>query len=199
MLLGAYDPINSLFTVIKERLKTPIFKENWFEKKVWKKVFKWSKSGTIVNDRADFSLTVFNFCQIPDLVISKYINFDKKLPKTPILWNFWLKNDFYSNTVHVTVFHGMLLQKRKQFLDIFSFQYGAISIKKKENIQCYLWQKSKQNSPKTFHLQWNLAFLKKVTPRDLTEIEYGESDIWFPVKKIFCSARNPCFRYPIRH
>ena len=45
---------------------------------------------------------------------------------------FLTENDFYSNTVHVTVFHGMLLQKRKQFLDIFSFQYGAISIKKKK-------------------------------------------------------------------
>ena len=66
------------------------------------------------------------------VVISKYINSDKKLPKTPILWNFWPKNAYYSNTVHVTLFHGMLLQKRKQFLDIFSFQYGAISITKKK-------------------------------------------------------------------
>ena len=36
------------------------------------------------------------------------------------------------SVVHLTLFHGMLLQKRKQFLDFFSFQYGSISITKKK-------------------------------------------------------------------
>ena len=71
--------------------------------------------------KSNFISTHSNKCHITGFNILKYVISDKKLPKTPILWNFWPKKAYYSNTVHVTLFHGMLLQKRKQFLDIFSF------------------------------------------------------------------------------
>ena len=70
-----------------------------------------------------------------------YEIFDQKTPTTVTLCS-----------VHVTLFHGMLLQKRKQFLDIFSFEYGATSIKEKKTFSV-IFVISKQNSPKTFHLQ----------------------------------------------
>ena len=55
------------------------------------------------------------------LVFSKYVNSDKKLPKMPMLLHFLTKHAYA-----VTI-----LQKRKQLLGIFSFQYGTISIRKK--------------------------------------------------------------------
>ena len=47
------------------------------------------------------------------LFISKYINSDKNLPKMPKMWNLWPKNAKCINTVSVTLFQGMLPQKRK--------------------------------------------------------------------------------------
>ena len=81
----------------------------------------------------------------------------------PIMWNSWPKNAKYSNTVHTTLFLGMLPGKRKQILRGLLFSVMCYLNYKKENNQCYLWQKSKQNSPKTFDLLWNLAFFEIVT------------------------------------
>ena len=67
------------------------------------------------------------------LVISKYINSDKTLQKMPILWNFWLKNAYYSYTVHVTLFHGMLLQKRKHFLESSLFSMALSQLEKRKH------------------------------------------------------------------
>ena len=95
------------------------------------------------------------------LVILKYINSDKTLQKMPILWNFWLKNAYYRNTVNMTLFHGMLLQKRKQFLDIFSFQYGAISITKKKTISVIFGKNQKKILQKLLICYEIWHFLKK--------------------------------------
>ena len=51
----------------------------------------------------------------------------------PILWNFWLKNAYYSYTVHVTLFHGMLLQKRKHFLESSLFSMALSQLEKRKH------------------------------------------------------------------
>ena len=52
----------------------------------------------------------------------------------------------------------MLPQKRKQILRGLLFSVMCYLNYKKENNQCYLWQKSKQNSPKTFNLYFVVKF-----------------------------------------
>ena len=58
-----------------------------------------------------------------------------------------------------------------------SFLFSNVPSKlQKENNQCYLWQKSKQNSPKSFDLLCNLTFYEKVTLYFGTDIDPGRTE-----------------------
>ena len=70
----------------------------------------------------------------------------------------------------------MLPQKRKQILRGLLFSVTCYLNYKKENNQCYLWQKSKQNSPKSFDLLCNLTFYEKVTLYFGTDIDPGRTE-----------------------
>ena len=122
-------------------------------------IFFWNDTGQKQNSVLSGSLSVAKY----RVIFEKWQISDKKLPKMPIMWNSWPKNAKSGNPVHTTLFLGMLPQKRKQILRGLLFSVMCYLNYKKENNQCYLWQKSKQNTPKTFDLLGNLAFFEKVT------------------------------------